>query len=75
MDVMQYYEEKNYCPNCKKLAALKIIKKYFELTEDNDENEIFKYGLRDKQYISSRSSLCIQKEEFDLLKEVLYELR
>lgn len=51
------------------LKALDIIKKYYSLYESCDE--LFPYGLKDMQYVSSRSSNIMSKEEYDLLKEIL----
>ena len=56
----------------KELKALEIIKKYYlPVNCEYDEYEIFKYYLKDTQYVSSRSYKLMSKEEYDLLKEVL----
>ena len=51
------------------LEALEIIKKYVDIRDE--EGDLFKYSIVDKQYISSGSILLIDDEEYDLLKEVL----
>ena len=60
MNVMEYYEDMNYCPACKERKALKIIKnKQVEIrwVVGNIPTIDAVYGLTDKEY--------------NLLKEVL----
>lgn len=49
------------------IKVLEIIKKYVSFQEEYDE--IFKYGVVDKQYVSSGSSILISDEDYKILKE------
>lgn len=56
----------------KYLDALKIIKKYIEIENyENDYAELIPYCFKDNQYVSLRSCKVMSKEEYELLKEVL----
>ena len=52
----------------KDLKALEIIKKYFEVLEDEDD--FFRHYIKDKQYVSSKSCFVMSEEEYQTLKEV-----
>ena len=51
------------------LKVLEIIKKYVDIRDE--EGDLFKYSIVDKQYISSGSNLIMSDEEYELLKEVV----
>ena len=66
-NVMEEYEKLGYCPNCKKLKALEIIK-------DKRVNIPWFFDPVVKDYIDYNvwcGAENLTKEEFKLLKEVL----
>ena len=57
MNVIEHYENMNYCPNCKKLKALEIIKNLPQEEKEMLINAVYTYTKNE--------------EEYELLKEVL----
>ena len=53
------------------IKALNIIRKYVCIKDLGENNgDLFRYSINDKQYISSKSCNVITKEEYDILKEI-----
>lgn len=50
--------------------ALEIIKQYIHI-EENGEDDLFPYHVRDVQYVSNRSCRIMSEEDYEVLKEVL----
>ena len=62
---MEEYEKMGYCPNCRKLKALEIIKPFISL-EIYKEDSYVQYIL----WFNGKDKVLISKEEYDLLKEI-----
>ena len=58
MNVMEYYENMNYCPNCRKLKALEIIK----------QHKLLNYVIKNPKFAAVYK---LSAEEIEQLKEIL----